>query len=85
MEKVKPLPSFLSYLKQGYYPYYKSDKRFYLSKLANTINLILEIDLPSVENIEIYSIRKIKKLSKLFLLTPKFFASSVMFGVNGTD
>lgn len=62
MEKVKPLPAFQNYLKQGYYPYYKSDKRFYLSKLANTINLILEIDLPSVENIEIHSIRKIKKL-----------------------
>lgn len=62
MSKVKPIPTFLSYLKQGYYPYYKSDKRFYLSKLAKTINLILEIDLPSVENIEIHSIRKIKKL-----------------------
>jgi uncharacterized protein len=62
LDKIKPIPAFISYLKQGYYPYYKSDKRFYLSKLANTINLILEIDLPSVENIEIHSIRKIKKL-----------------------
>ena len=48
----------ISYL----YPYYKSDKRFYLSKLANTVNLILEMDLPAVETIEMYSIRKIKKL-----------------------
>jgi predicted AAA+ superfamily ATPase len=30
--------------------------------LANTVNVILESDLPAVENIEIYSIRKIKKL-----------------------
>jgi len=62
IEKVRPLPMFNVYLKQGYYPYYKSDKRFYLSKLANTVNLILEMDLPSIEPIEMYSIRKIKKL-----------------------
>jgi len=61
-EGVKPIPLFNTYLKQGYYPYYKSDKQFFLSKLANTINVILESDLPMVENIEIYSIRKIKKL-----------------------
>ena len=61
-DKIRPLPLFTTYLKQGYFPYYKSDKRFYLSKLANTVNLILEMDLPAVETVEIYSIRKIKKL-----------------------
>jgi predicted AAA+ superfamily ATPase len=61
-DKIRPLPLFYAYLKQGYYPYYKSDKRFYLSKLANTMNLILEMDLPATESIEMYSIRKIKKL-----------------------
>ena len=61
-DKIRPLPLFNTYLRQGYYPYYKSDKRFYLSKLANTVNLILEVDLPAVETIEMYSIRKIKKL-----------------------
>jgi predicted AAA+ superfamily ATPase len=61
-DKIRPLPVFSSYLKHGYYPYYKSDKRFYLSKLANTVDLILAMDLPAVETIEMYSIRKIKKL-----------------------
>jgi predicted AAA+ superfamily ATPase len=74
-DKIRPLPLFNAYLKQGYYPYYKSDKRFYLSKLANTVNLILEMDLPAVEKIEMYSIRKIKKLlwiiSKSVPFTPK--------------
>jgi predicted AAA+ superfamily ATPase len=74
-EKIKPLPLFNNYLKQGYYPYYKEDKRFYLSKLANTVNIILETDLPAVEPIEIYSIRKIKKLlwiiSQSVPFTPK--------------
>ena len=74
-DKIRPLPLFNTYLKQGYYPYYKSDKRFYLSKLANTVNLILEMDLPAVEKIEMYSIRKIKKLlwiiSQSVPFTPK--------------
>jgi len=61
-EKIKPIPLFNNYLKQGYYPYYKESKRFYWSKLANTMNLTLETDLPAVEQIEMYSIRKIKKL-----------------------
>ena len=77
-DKIKPLPLFNAYLKQGYYPYYKSDKRFYLSKLANTVNLILEIDLPAVESIEMYSVRKIKKL--LWII-----AQSVPFTPNITD
>ena len=77
-EKIRPLPLFNTYLKQGYYPYYKVDKRFYLSKLANTVNLILETDLPAVEAIEMYSIRKIKKL--LWIIS-----QSVPFSPNITD
>jgi predicted AAA+ superfamily ATPase len=77
-EKIRPLPLFNTYLKQGYYPYYKSDKTFYLSKLANTVNLILETDLPAVETIEVYSIRKIKKL--LWII-----AQSVPFSPKITD
>lgn len=61
-DKMRPLPLFNAYLTQGYYPYYKSDKRFYLSKLANTVNLILEVDLPAIKVIEMNSVRKIKKL-----------------------
>ena len=77
-EKIRPLPMFNAYLKHGYYPYYKSDKQFYLSKLANTMNLILEIDLPAVEAIEMYSIRKIKRL--LWIIS-----QSVPFAPNITD
>jgi len=77
-DKIRPLLLFNTYLKQGYYPYYKSDKRFYLSKLANTVNLILETDLPAVETIEMNSIRKIKKL--LWIIS-----QSVPFTPNITD
>ena len=85
-DKIRPLPLFVSYLKQGYYPYYKPDKRFYLSKLANTVNLILEMDLPAVETIEMYSIRKIKKLlwfiSQSVPFTPKITELASDLGVS---
>lgn len=77
-DKMRPLPLFDTYLKQGYYPYYKSDKRFYLSKLANTVNLILEVDLPAIKAIEMHSVRKIKKL--LWIIS-----QSVPFTPNITD
>ena len=85
-DKIRPLPLFNTYLEQGYYPYYKTDKRFYLSKLANTVNLILEIDLPAVEKIEMYSIRKIKKLlwiiSQSVPFTPKITDLAKDLGVS---
>ena len=85
-EKIRPLPLFNSYLKHGYYPYYKTDKQFYLSKLANTINLILEVDLPAVETIEMYSIRKIKKLlwiiSQSVPFSPKITELAANIGVS---
>jgi len=61
-EKIRPIPYFQSYLKEGYYPYYKESKNQYYDKLLETVNTILENDLPALEKIEIYSIQKIKKL-----------------------
>ena len=65
-EKIKPIPLFQQYLKEGYYPYYKEDREVYAEKLLQTVNIILETDLPSVENIEIHTIKKIKQL--LFII-----------------
>ncbi|MDR1760911.1 MAG: AAA family ATPase, partial [Bacteroidales bacterium] len=61
-EKIKPLPLFLQYLQEGYYPYYKEDSEMYSEKLLHTINVILETDLPTIENIEIHTTKKIKQL-----------------------
>lgn len=77
-EQIKPIPLFQAYLKQGYYPYYKENKNLYYNKLLNTINTVLETDLPSVEKIEMFSVQKIKKL----LLT---IAGMVPFTPNITD
>jgi len=61
-QKIRPLPLFQRYLKEGFYPYYKEDSEIFGDRLLNTVNVILETDLPSVENIEIHTIKKIKQL-----------------------
>jgi len=68
-EKIKPLPLFHRYLIEGYYPYYKEDSEIYGERLLHTVNVILETDLPSVENIEIHTIKKIKQL--LFVIAQR--------------
>lgn len=59
---IRPLELFTNYLKQGYYPYFKENISSYNEKLINTINLIIEVDLPAVERIDFSNIQKIKKL-----------------------
>ena len=68
-ERIKPLPLFHRYLKEGYYPYYKEDSEIYGERLLHTVNVILETDLPSIENIEIHTIKKIKQL--LFVIAQR--------------
>jgi predicted AAA+ superfamily ATPase len=62
--KFKILPLFKSYLKNGFYPYYKefSSNEFYLT-LQQNIDRSLDSDLLSInKNLTGYSIRKIKRL-----------------------
>lgn len=74
LKRIKPIPAFKKYLEYGYYPYYKEDLEGYHERILHTFNTIIETDLPSVENIEIYSINRIKKLffilSELVPFTP---------------
>jgi predicted AAA+ superfamily ATPase len=59
---IKILPLFRKYLQSGYFPYYKEDVQTYRLRLLNTVNAVLETDLPSVENIEFVTIQKLKRL-----------------------
>ncbi|MDR1407101.1 MAG: hypothetical protein LBJ23_03505, partial [Tannerella sp.] len=84
--KLKPVPLFQSYLKKGYYPYYKEDEEFYSEKLLNTVNVILETDLPAVEKIESHSVRKIKQLLRIMAqrvpFTPNIRELAALIGVS---
>ncbi len=61
-ENVNPLQAFRKYLQYGYYPYYKEDMAGYGERIMQTFNIVMETDLPNVENIDFYSIGRIKKL-----------------------
>ena len=64
ISKLSLLPIFKEYLQIGYYPFYfqNRDKNSYLLKLKETINVVLEVDIPAVSNIKFSTIRKFKKL-----------------------
>jgi len=68
-EKIKPLPLFQRYLREGYYPYYREDNEIYGERLLHTVNVILDTDLPAIENIEMHTIKKIKQL--LFVIAQR--------------
>jgi predicted AAA+ superfamily ATPase len=59
---LKILPEFQNYLSYGYYPFYREGTEDFSYRLQNVINLILDNDLPAVENIEYVTVQKIKKL-----------------------
>ena len=61
-EKIKPFKYFERYLKQGYYPFYKEQPELYAMRLAEVINMILEIELPLLRGVELSYIRKVKTL-----------------------
>jgi predicted AAA+ superfamily ATPase len=64
IKKPSILPDFKEYLEIGYYPFFfqNEDKESYLLKLKETINVVLEVDIPAVSNIKFNTIRKFKKL-----------------------
>jgi len=56
--KIKPLEYFKEYLRVGYYPFYFETPNTYYLKLEETINVVVESDLPMIYNIEPSNITK---------------------------
>lgn len=56
---------FREYLKSGYYPFYFDDEEYYLIKLNETINTVIEVDIPSIFPIDYSSVQNLKKLIRL--------------------
>ena len=85
LREIKPLPLFQKYLQYGYYPYYAEDIEGYGERVLHTFNTIMESDLPNVENIDFYSVNRIKKLfyilSSMVPFTPNISQLSQMVDV----
>lgn len=89
IKEITPLSAFLKYLQYGYYPYYQEDIAGYGERVLQTFNTVMESDLPTVENIDFYSINRIKKLfyilSEMVPFTPNISQLSQMVEVTRTS
>lgn len=59
---IKIAPLFESYLKYGYYPFYKDAGEDYHNRLREIVSVVIENDLPAIESVSFDTIQKVKKL-----------------------
>lgn len=61
-DKFKPIKYLHDYYRLGSYPYFLENPENYHQRVQNTVNTILETDLPAILNINYSSVHKLKKL-----------------------
>jgi len=62
ISQVKPIKVFESYLKHGYYPFFIEGLPEYTIRIRQIVNHLLEVDLPSIQPVEMMAVNKMKKL-----------------------
>ena len=70
--RFKPLEHWKEYLECGFYPFYFQEKSTYGLKLKETINTVIETDIPSIFTIKYENILNLKKLVKLICQSEPF-------------
>ncbi len=59
---IKVAPLFEAYLSHGYYPFYRETLEDFPSRLRETVTVVIDSDLPSVEKVTYETLQKAKKL-----------------------
>lgn len=77
VQKIQPIKYFSQYLKTGYYPFFRENPNTYDQRLEEIVNFILEIELPTLRQVDPSYIIKLKQL--LFVIS-----SSVPYKPNVT-
>ncbi len=62
IKNIRPLALFEEYLNFGYYPFYLESRNTYHTRLTEALNMVLEVDIPQFESIQISHINKLKQL-----------------------
>jgi predicted AAA+ superfamily ATPase len=75
--KIQPIKYFSNYLKTGYYPFFRDNPNTYDQRLEEIVNFILEIELPTLRQVDPSYIIKLKQLLMVI-------SSSVPFKPNVT-
>ncbi len=60
--EIKILKVFDTYLKKGYYPFYKEVGADYYLRLNDVVKTVIDVDIPAVEDIEFATLDKLKRL-----------------------
>lgn len=60
--RIKILPEFQTYLKNGYYPFYNESPESFSQRLGDIINVIIDTDIPYVSEMTQETAHKIKQL-----------------------
>lgn len=84
--KFNVLKHFKDYQEYGFYPFYKEDKEGYAMRLREVVKLVLEIDLPAIEEVTPATVVKAKKmLSILAESVPQTPKMAVLYRELETD
>lgn len=75
-DKIKPFEYFGEYLKTGYYPFFMEGLDTYYMRLEETINMILDMELPLLGKIDIAYVPKIKKLLAIIAESSPFMLNA---------
>lgn len=60
--QIKVAPLFEVYLEHGCYPFYRESLEDFPSRLKETVSVVIDSDLPAVENVTFETLQKVKKL-----------------------
>lgn len=73
VDKIKPIPYFDQYLKQGYFPFSIQEKNsLFTGKLIQVINTVMDVDMQVMEHYSAGNTEKIKKLLGVIASTTPF-------------
>lgn len=61
-DKLEIKPYFQQYLRQGYYPFFKEGNEVYARRFQEVLDLILELDVATVEELSYATVRKMRSL-----------------------
>lgn len=61
-QSVRIIPLFESYLRHGCYPFYRESIEDFSIRLRETVSVVIDTDLPAVENVSFETIQKVRRL-----------------------
>ena len=68
----RPLQYFDDYLREGYYPFYVENPKRFPVRLEETVNMILEIELPLLRHVDYAYVHRIKQLLQIISQSTPF-------------